>query len=165
MSAPATPKGFLFDPNRCTGCAACTLACSTENALGWGVSWRQIVPFNPERRPDIPSFHLSLACNHCDDAPCVAQCPTQAMRRDPVTGAVLVDGSRCIGCRYCAWVCPYDAPRFDAARGVMTKCTLCSHRLAAGGTPACVEACPTDALGYGPLAGEAARAEGREAPL
>lgn len=153
--APVAASGFLFDPNRCTGCAACSLACSTENALGWGASWRQIVSFNPERRPGLPSFHLSLACNHCDDAPCVAHCPTGAMRRDAVTGAVLVDEARCIGCRYCAWVCPYEAPRFDATRGVASKCTLCHHRLAAGGVPACVEACPTDALGYGPLTGEA----------
>lgn len=140
---------FLFDPNRCTGCAACSLACSTENGLGWGRSWRQIVPFNPERRPGVPSFHLSLACNHCTEAPCVAHCPTGAMTRDPRTGAVVVDDARCIGCRYCAWVCPYDAPRFDEGRGVMAKCTLCNHRLLEDRAPACVEACPTDALEYG----------------
>ncbi len=156
MSAATAPppRGFLFDPNRCTGCAACSLACSTENALGWGASWRQIVAFNPERRPGVPSFHLALACNHCDAAPCVDHCPTGAMRRDPGTGAVLVDEGRCIGCSYCAWVCPYDAPRFDGARRVVTKCTLCNHRLLEGRAPACVEACPTDALGYGSLAGQ-----------
>lgn len=149
--APVTAgsPAFLFDPNRCTGCAACVLACSTENGLAWGRSWRQIVPFNPERRPGVPSFHLSLACNHCDEAPCVAHCPTGAMTRDPRTGAVAVDEARCIGCRYCAWVCPYDAPRFGEERGVMTKCTLCNHRLLEGRAPACVEACPTDALGFG----------------
>lgn len=150
----ATAAGFLFDANRCTGCAACTLACSTENGLGWGTSWRQIVPFNPERRPGVPSFHLSLACNHCEEAPCVTQCPTIAMRRDAGTGAVVVDEARCVGCRYCVWVCPYDAPHFDQECGVMAKCTLCAHRLAALGVPACVEACPTSALGYGPLAGD-----------
>ena len=145
----AERPAFLFDPNRCTGCAACSLACSTENGLEWGRSWRQIVPFNPERLPGVPSFHLSLACNHCAEAPCVAHCPTRAMTRDPRTGAVVVDEARCIGCRYCAWVCPYDAPRFDEGRGVMTKCTLCNHRLLEGRGPACVVACPTDALGYG----------------
>ena len=144
-------RGFLFDPNQCTGCSACALACSTENELGWGVSWRQVVPFNAERRAGVPSFHLSLACNHCTDAPCVTHCPTGAMARDPKTGAVVVNADTCIGCRYCAWVCPYDAPRFDEDRGVMTKCTLCNHKLATGGLPACAEACPTGALDFGPL--------------
>lgn len=148
-SGPDGPRGFLFDPNLCTGCAACSLACSTENELGWGRSWRQIVSFNRERRPGLPAFHLSLACNHCAQAPCVAHCPTGAIRRDPRTGAVLVDDARCIGCRYCAWVCPYDAPRFDTEGGTMAKCTLCNHRLLDGLGPACVEACPTDALGFG----------------
>ncbi|MDP2959310.1 MAG: DmsC/YnfH family molybdoenzyme membrane anchor subunit [Longimicrobiales bacterium] len=152
--AAALPLGFLFDPNRCTGCAACSLACSTENELGWGRSWRQIVPFNPELRPGVPAFHLSLACNHCAEAPCVAHCPTGAMRRDASTGAVVVDEALCIGCRYCGWVCPWDAPRFDEDRGVMTKCTLCNHRLREGGQPACVEACPTAALGCGAHVGD-----------
>lgn len=146
--------GFLFDLNRCTGCNACELACSTENELGWGRSWREVVPFNPERQPGMPSFHLSVACHHCEEAPCLSQCPTLAITRDPETGAVLVDEGRCIGCRYCSWVCPYDVPRFDESSSVMTKCTSCNHRLHEGKEPACVEACPTAALGWGPLEGD-----------
>ncbi|MEJ2205414.1 MAG: dimethyl sulfoxide reductase anchor subunit [Gemmatimonadota bacterium] len=153
QTEPHPARGFLFDPNRCTGCAACELACSTENALGWGRSWRQVVSVNPERRPGIPSFHLSLACNHCDDAPCVRQCPSRAISRVSATDVVLIDADACIGCRYCSWVCPYDAPRFDEERSVMGKCTACHHRLLEGDSPACVEACPTAALDFGPLAG------------
>ena len=67
-----TLDGFLFDAGRCTGCSACELACSTENELTWGTSWRHLVHFNPASHPDLPSFHLSLACNHCHEAPCVA---------------------------------------------------------------------------------------------
>jgi DMSO reductase iron-sulfur subunit len=147
-------KGFLFDVGRCTGCRACELACSTENELGWGQSWRQVVPFNEERRPGIPTFHLSLACNHCDDAPCMSQCPSLAISRESSTGAVLIDAESCIGCRYCSWVCPYDAMRFDDRLSVMTKCTSCNHRLKEGLEPACVDACPTAALGFGALEGE-----------
>jgi len=44
--------------------------------------------------------------------------------------------------------CPYGAPSFDEARGVMTKCHLCNHRLAEGLSPACVAGCPTGALGF-----------------
>ena len=155
-SVPDGPRGFLFDPNRCTGCSACVLACSTENELGWGTSWRQVVPFNETRRSGVPAFHLSLACNHCDEAPCVEQCPAVAIRRDATTGAVLIHEDHCIGCGYCGWVCPYDAPQFDKARSVMAKCTLCNHRLVEGLAPACVESCPTDALGFGAPRGEQA---------
>jgi Fe-S-cluster-containing dehydrogenase component len=119
---------------------------------------------NPERRPGVPSYHLSLACNHCAEAPCVAACPSVAIARDRATGAILVDDGRCLGCRYCSWVCPYDAPRFDvspngspgdgdAAPGGMTKCTGCPSRLVAGREPACVDQCPTGALAFGPLEG------------
>ena len=150
----AKQSGFLFDLNACTGCNACQLACSTENELGWGNSWRQVITINPDRIPSIPSYHLSLACNHCAEAPCMKHCPALAIGRDEQTGAVLVDPDRCIGCGYCSWVCPYDAPVFDQDRQVMTKCTWCNHRLAEGRLPACVEQCPTGALGFGPLQGE-----------
>jgi Fe-S-cluster-containing dehydrogenase component len=146
--------GFLLDVDRCTGCHACTLACSTENELGWGRSWRHVVDSNPQRLPQVPSFHLSLACNHCDDAPCEAACPALAIGRAAATGATLIDPDRCLGCRYCSWACPFDAPRFDAEAQVMGKCTLCSHREGETPRPACAEACPTDALRYGPLVGD-----------
>jgi Fe-S-cluster-containing dehydrogenase component len=152
MSAGAV--GFLFDLNRCTGCNACELACSTENELGWGRSWRQVQTFNAAHHPGVSSFHLSTACNHCAAAPCMSQCPALAIRRDAATDAVLIDAAKCIGCHYCGWVCPYDAPRFDAEAGIMGKCTFCNHRLAAGNEPACVEQCPTTALRFGPLEGE-----------
>jgi Fe-S-cluster-containing dehydrogenase component/DMSO reductase anchor subunit len=152
---PSQARGFLFDLNLCTGCHACELACSTENGLEWGTSWRQVVSYNGPRIPSIASYHLSLACNHCSDAPCLAGCPALAIRRDEGTGAVLIDGGACMGCAYCGWACPYDALRFDDAVGVMAKCTWCHQRLAEGLDPACVERCPTSALGFGGLSGEA----------
>lgn len=141
---------FLFDPDRCTACEACRVACGIENGEGRDTGWRQLTTLNAERHPWLPTLHLSMACNHCETAACMDACPAGAYRRDPVTGAVLLDDDRCIGCRYCSWVCPYDAPRFDARRGVMTKCTFCSPRLAQGDPPACAESCPTGALRVGP---------------
>lgn len=153
------PKGFLFDLNRCTGCQACSIACTIENDLPFGSSWRRIDTYNEARHPAAPAWHLSLACNHCADAPCMSSCPALAIRRDAATGAVLIEQDACIGCGYCIWACPYDAPRYDAVAGVMRKCTLCHHRLQAGDDPACVSHCPTDALGYGELDGAALSAE------
>lgn len=146
---PDARPAFVFDGGRCTGCAACQVACGIENAAGGDPGWRRILTLNPSRHPALPTVHLSLACNHCDTPECLLACPAAAYRRDAATGAVLLDETKCLGCRYCSWVCPFDAPRFDAARGVMTKCTFCAPRLAAGGEPACTAGCPTGALTLG----------------
>lgn len=140
---------FEFDPDRCTACEACRIACGIENNGGVDTGWRQLLTFNPSRHPALPTRHLSLACNHCDTPACALGCPAAAYHRDEPTGAVILDPEKCIGCRYCSWVCPYDAPKFDDAKGVMTKCTFCAPRLAKGEEPACIAACPTDALSSG----------------
>ena len=145
------PAAFVFDPNRCTGCQACELACSIENDLGPDRSWREVVTFNDGAAPGVPRFHLSLACNHCAEPACMYACPALAYERDAESGAVLLDPDRCIGCRYCAWACPYGAPRFEEAHGIMGKCTFCSHRLKDGLEPACATLCPTGALGFANL--------------
>lgn len=142
-------KAFVFAVEKCTGCEACRVACGNENGGGLDTGWRQVLTFNPARHPALPTRHLSLACQHCDTPACLLACPTAAYRRDEATGAVLLDPARCMGCRYCSWACPYDAPRFDPRAGVMTKCTFCSGRLAAGQQPACTQACPTGALTLG----------------
>ena len=150
---PGAPgrKAFLFDLNKCTGCQACEIACTIENQLD-GFSWRQVTTLNEARHPGSPTIHLSLACNHCEEPPCMEHCPALAYSKDPVTGLVSLDEDKCIGCGYCSWACPYDAPKFDRDAGVMTKCTFCEHRQAEGLQPACVEQCPTGALGFGELA-------------
>ena len=148
------PYSFVFDANRCTGCQACQLACVIENDLDFGSSWRLIHTFNERHLPGIPLFHLSLACNHCAEPACLHACPALAYSKDAATGAVLIDPYRCIGCGYCSWACPYDAPRFDRDSGVMTKCTFCNDRIHGGGGPACAELCPTGALRFEQLAPE-----------
>jgi anaerobic selenocysteine-containing dehydrogenase/Fe-S-cluster-containing dehydrogenase component len=137
--------GFVLDLGRCVGCGACVLACRLEN--GWTAEnpWRRVVPLNLARRPSGPTYFLSLACHHCERPACVAACPSRAYERR-ADGVVVHHESRCIGCRYCEMACPFGAPRYDPARGVMTKCHLCHHRLDAGEAPACTTACPTGAL-------------------
>jgi DMSO reductase iron-sulfur subunit len=147
----STRPGFIVDLNKCTGCQACAMACQIENDLPPGRLWRTVSTFNELHVPGVELLHLSLACNHCAQAPCLEQCPARAYHRDERTGAVLIDQNACLGCGYCGWVCPFDAPQMAPERGVMTKCTFCVERQHEGLAPACVDSCPTTALGWGEL--------------
>ena len=139
---------FVLDLDRCTGCAACVVACTNENEVAEGRSWRRIHTFNHQRLATAPVFHFTLACNHCHEPACLHNCPANAYRKDPSTGAVLIEHDSCIGCRYCAWVCPYEAPQYNSNVGIMEKCTFCEHRIGDNRSPACVTACPTEALRF-----------------
>jgi Fe-S-cluster-containing dehydrogenase component len=141
-------KSFLFDLNKCVGCHACVVACTIENQTLPESIWREIYSFNPSRHPEIPLFHYSLACNHCDDPPCLNNCPALAYSKDFTTGAVMHFADKCIGCKYCTWACPYDAPKFNETTKVIEKCTFCNHRIKDGLKPACTNLCPTGALDF-----------------
>lgn len=138
---------FILDLNRCTGCHACVIACKNENELPADANWRQVIQFNQQRIPHLPVISYSIACNHCIDAPCKANCPALAIQKDEDSGAVTIDPQKCMGCNYCQWVCPYDATVYNKSKGIMEKCTFCSHR--EDDQPACVSACPTGALSSG----------------
>lgn len=107
---------------------------------------RDVLTYNPTIISDIPHYHLSIACNHCQEAPCAEQCPAKAISKDTESGIVIIDENICIGCTYCSWVCPYGAPAFDISEKIMKKCDLCSERINAGYKPACETVCPTGAL-------------------
>lgn len=139
---------FVFDENKCVACHACVVACSIENGTQAAVNWRTVNSYNPLNWHVLPVFHHSLACNHCDEAPCMAACPAKAYTRDAHTGAVIHHAERCIGCRYCTWVCPYDAPKFNPTEKIIEKCTFCNHRIGEGLKPACVSLCPVGALDF-----------------
>jgi anaerobic dimethyl sulfoxide reductase subunit B (iron-sulfur subunit) len=148
---------FYVDTQICTGCKTCTVACKDKNDLPAGVRWRRVYEYSggewlsePDGtfRQDVFAYYLSVSCNHCEQPICVEVCPTTAMTRGE-DGIVTLDQTKCVGCRYCEWACPYGAPQYQVDRGVMTKCDFCKNELTAGGTPACVTSCPTRALTFG----------------
>lgn len=142
-------KGFLFDQNKCVGCNACKAACILEN--GWEVNPRMVYVYNNEAVTSLPLVNLSLACNHCEIPVCLEGCPSGSYFRDETTGAIVINDEKCIGCKYCKWNCPYDAPKFDTGKRVIGKCNLCYQGLTEGRMPACTSACPTGALSYGDI--------------
>jgi Fe-S-cluster-containing dehydrogenase component/DMSO reductase anchor subunit len=145
-------EGFIFDDNRCVACGACSAACILEN--GWAFSPRNIYLPSLFSSSPAPLANLSLACNHCSNAACLGGCPAGALSREVSTGAVLIDDTKCIGCRYCQWNCPYDAPKYLIPEKIIGKCNLCNTLLKDGILPACARSCPTGALEYGALAVE-----------
>ncbi|MBT4970636.1 MAG: 4Fe-4S binding protein [Bacteroidetes bacterium] len=147
IAAKIQTKGFIFDQNKCVGCQACVLACQIENKTELAYNWRNVHNSNSYLQSQIPLFYLSIACNHCEEAPCMKGCPSNAYHRDAKTNAVLIDSRKCIGCSYCSWVCPYDAPKLQ--NGIMQKCTFCEHKLQENEKPACALNCPVGALDYG----------------
>jgi Fe-S-cluster-containing dehydrogenase component len=143
--------GFIFDLNKCVGCEACTVACQIENHGKQSESWRSISTFNPFQHPALPLFHFSLACNHCEKPSCLTSCPANAFSMDPIHHTVDHNPDRCIGCGYCTWTCPYDAPKYVTAKGTIEKCTLCKERIVDGRKPNCANLCPTGALDFGEI--------------
>ena len=145
---------FILDVQICTGCKTCMVACKDKNDLEDRIRWRRVVEYcggqwlamsDGTFRQDVFGYYISVSCNHCADPICVEVCPTGAMNQDK-NGIVMVDETSCMGCRYCEWACPYGAPQYQEAKGQMSKCDFCYDELEAGGTPACVAACPTRAL-------------------
>lgn len=136
---------FVVDLGKCFGCFGCTAACANANNTPPGTLWRQVHKLPPEGGSSALRW-LSLACNHCENPPCVAACPSGALLKRVEDGVVLHLEERCLGCRYCRMACPYDAIRWDSGRGVVSKCHFCHERLAEGREPACVETCFAGAL-------------------
>ena len=139
---------FKFDQNRCVGCQACVVACVNENGFQSDLTWRNIFTQNQAALPGIPLFHTSLACNHCEDAPCMKYCPALAYKRSNITGGVIHNADACIGCQYCVWHCPYEAPKYNPVKGIVEKCDFCESRQVDGKAPACATLCPTEALSF-----------------
>ncbi len=143
---PGQQFGFHVDLDRCSGCKACVTACHSLNGLDDGEIWRD-VGLLVGGTSELPVLqHVTSACHHCLDPACLSACPVDAYEKDPATGIVRHFDDQCIGCRYCLFACPYDAPKFNRSKGIVRKCDMCSDRLAAGEAPACVAACPQEAI-------------------
>ena len=123
---------------RCTGCRSCEMVCSLAHEGECSAAKSRIKILRDE---EFGNNVISL-CLHCADAICIASCPNEALRRNPETGAVLVDDELCIGCEACVEVCILGALSLNPEKTVVFKCDLC------GGDPECVKWCNRGALAF-----------------
>jgi tetrathionate reductase subunit B len=153
-------KAFVIDVARCSGCFNCQLACKDEHAGNdWspyakpqpltGQFWVKVKENVCGSIPKVKIHYIATLCNHCRKPACMDACECGAISKRE-DGFILIDPSKCIGCKACQAACPYDAIYFNEELGIAQKCTGCAHLLDHGHTqPRCVEACPTDAMRFG----------------
>ncbi len=148
LTKPGEGEQYAFEVSldRCTGCKACVSACHSLNGLDDEEAWRDVGALLGGK--DAPGWQqtVTTACHHCADPGCMNGCPVGAYEKEKDTGIVRHLDDQCIGCSYCILKCPYDVPKYSKKRGIVRKCDMCHQRLAEGEAPACVQACPTEAI-------------------
>lgn len=135
-----------LDIEKCVACGACAVACIDQNDTDteYG-NYRNVFHLEENSKEEVKHSYLSIACMHCEDAPCMKGCPSGCLSKDKETGFTVYDNSNCIGCHSCAMACPFGAPQFNK-ENKMTKCDGCVDRVKEGLKPACVKICPFFAL-------------------
>ena len=147
-----TRYGMLINTLDCIGCYTCRVSCQRQNGLVPTEAFIHFLDSESGTYPHVKTGVVPVQCMHCDDAPCAKACPTGATY---VTdeGIVRVDQEKCIGCKYCMAVCPYQARVINEVTGTVDKCRLCAAELSAQGAPncSCVSACLTGCRMVGDL--------------
>ncbi|MGI9154118.1 MAG: formate dehydrogenase subunit beta, partial [Rubrivivax sp.] len=171
----------LIDVTKCIGCKACQSACQEWNDLREEVginegsyqnphdltenSWTLMRFAEHEQNGTLEWLIRKDGCMHCADPGCLKACPSPGAIIQYSNGIVDFQEEHCIGCGYCVAGCPFDVPRISKKDSKAYKCTLCSDRVSVGLEPACIKACPTQALVFGSKEDMIDHANGRIADL
>jgi len=142
---------ILTDLTKCVGCEACALACKEINDLPRDSANHMLTAYTWSAMEHRNGVNIRRQCMHCEEPACASACPVGALSKTP-EGAVVYDGRKCIGCRYCMIACPFGIPKYqwDKPIPLIQKCIFCYEKaLKAGEQPACTAACPTGATIFG----------------
>jgi len=161
--------GVLSDLTRCVGCRSCEAACNEINKLPppkipfedqsvfekirrTDAQTYTVVNRYPNPKPGGEPIFVKKQCMHCDEPACASACLVKAFKKTR-EGPVTYNKGVCIGCRYCMTACPFYVPAYeydDPFSPEVKKCSMCyDNRISKGGIPACVEACPMEAMTFG----------------
>ena len=141
-------KRIMIDYQKCDGCKNCSIACMQAHRETQGTVY-DLDLTDPRNESldrilkDADGQYKPLFCRHCDDPKCVESCMSGALYKDPESGHVFYDETRCGSCFMCVMNCPYGIPKPDVTRKKIVKCDFCNDREEG---PACVAACPKKAI-------------------
>jgi len=142
-------KTIVVNIEKCLACKSCELACALAHSKSKVLEEAVAESPRPQRMVAVEAageYGVPIQCRHCEAAPCIEICPTEAIRRESADGPIVVVQDMCIGCKLCMLICPFGVLQIGAEGRAIIKCDMCTERLQAGQEPACVEACPTGAL-------------------
>lgn len=152
--------GILYDSTRCIGCQSCEFACAEKYGLPdptGGPDPSIVRQTSAKARIVVNAFNTSKgvqfmrkACNHCNRPACASSCLVKAMYKTDI-GPVIWRENKCIGCRMCMMACPFDIPKYEynSPDPIVQKCIMCYELVKKGELPACVKACPVQAIVFG----------------
>jgi tetrathionate reductase subunit B len=155
-----TRYALLIDTTKCIGCNVCTIACKdqfVENDWPYsapqpdsGQFWMSVAEKESGKAVDASTKvkYIAQPCMLCDKPPCVTAAKNGAAVKRP-DGIVLFDLDKSKGQKQIVDACPYGKVFWNDQLQIPQKCNLCLHRLDQGLQPACVNACPTEAITIG----------------
>lgn len=137
-------KRLLIDLDTCSKCDECGMLCSyVQHPANNGItSLRELA-------------HFAVICRKCDDAPCVASCPWEAleMQTSPAGGQdyhmLKRYMMRCTSCKSCSRACPFGTIYAETIPFITARCDYCLGRLQEGESPICLESCSHGGVRYG----------------
>ena len=133
------------------------VACKTEHQIPTGehngheYHRIRVLEYEEGKFPKVKRIFAPILCMQCENAPCIDACPIDGAIYRKENGSIVIDRDKCIGCKYCMQVCPYDALYFNEEERVVDKCNFCADRLDQGLEPACVATCMSGAIVFGDL--------------
>lgn len=144
---------MVIRQDNCIDCERCVEACAATNDVPeYGYRTRILQKDYPESVERKVEF-IPVLCNQCNNPACVRACPTRATYKNQENGIVMVDKTKCIGCKTCMSACPFNGRYYNEEMKSVDKCDFCyATRLSKGETlTACAEACPAKARIFGDL--------------
>lgn len=130
----AVKRLVIKDVNRCVGCQLCMLACTRRfSEVGYSKSAILV-----RSAGGLERGFVVIVCRACKDPPCLRACPVDAISLRKGGAGVIVNYSKCIGCKLCVQACDIGAVMWDS---IMEKPIICTH------CGYCIDYCPHGVLG------------------